>query len=105
MRACITLATDEHVTPQPKFYIRSLSMAQQIELGEQIDQMHSPEVVASKSLKELFQDAIALAEKYIDKWENLPDDFTFWNLKYHEVRELLSKVAYGQSLNFEEKKS
>ena len=105
MRAAISLRIDEHDDPRPTFYARALSMDEQIALGNKIDEMHSPEVVANKTLSQLFDDAIQLLERYIDDWDNLPDDFSLRNLTYHEVRELLSKVAYGQSLNFEEKKS
>lgn len=104
MRARIYLRSDENDDPRPEFFTRALTLDEQIELSNVIDEMHAPAAIASKTTEQLCNEAVELLSKYVDGWENLPDGFTLRKLSYHEIRQLLTRVLFGQGMEFEEKK-
>lgn len=100
VRVALVLDIDQKDDPKPTFFAKALTKAEQIELGELIDRLHE----GVETTEQLLAKAYQLLDRYIDCWENLPDDFSLENLVYAEVRELLRKLQFGQSLTFEEKK-
>ena len=102
MRAKIWLDVDEHDEPRPVFYSRALTLEQQIELSDAIDALHQD--LEGITNREFFERGLRLLGESIDSWEHMPEGFELRLLSYSEIRELLRKVAYAQSLTFAEKK-
>lgn len=92
------------IESRPKFFVKSLSMRQQSELSDEID-----EAGRKPTTNEIFEANCQLAMKYITGWENM-GSFAYGCdlqefLSYHEVRELLRLTMANQYVAHEEKKS
>lgn len=93
------------VEDRPIFFVRSLSMRQQEEISEAIDEANNRDTT-----KELFDSNCGLLSKHITGWQNMGDmkygehhlkDF----LSFAEARELLRSIMRNQYLQLDEKKS
>lgn len=102
LRVPVWLRIDEKVEPRPQFWSRVLTMAEAVELGGAIDDMH--EDVEGLTTRQLFDRGQELLKQYVDGWEHLPEDFTLDQLMYSELRELLIAISAHQWLEKIEKK-
>lgn len=90
---------------RPTFYVRSLSMRQQLALAEQLDDALKPE-----KAKDLFDRNCELLSSHITRWENM-GGFVYGQcelqdvLGFEEARELLRKVQTNSHVSVDEKKS
>jgi hypothetical protein len=105
-KLAIWLSSDEPtpIDERPKFFVRSLSMRQQSELSDEIDEAN-----AKPTTQGIFDANCVLVSKHLIGWECM-GSFEFGCdlqelLSYSEVRELLRKVMANSFIAIEEKKS
>jgi hypothetical protein len=96
---------DKPVEERPIFFVRSLSMRQQEEISDAIEEAMKPD-----DTKDIFNANCDLLSKHITGWQNMGDfnhgehhlkDF----LSFLEARELLRSIMRNQYLQLDEKKS
>jgi hypothetical protein len=96
---------DKPESERPMFFVRSLSMRQQEEISDAIEEAMKPD-----DTREIFDANCDLLAKHITGWQNMGDfkhgehhlkDF----LSFLEARELLRAIMRNQYLQLDEKKS
>ena len=105
-KLAIWLESDEQtpIESRPKFFVQSLSMRQQSELSDEIDEAN-----AKPTTQAIFDANCTLVSKHLVGWECM-GSFAFGCdlqelLSYGEVRELLRKVMANAFVAIDEKKS
>jgi hypothetical protein len=103
----IVLATDmsKPAESRPTFFVRALSMRDQLKLGEEIDSVYD----GLKTLDAIYTATCDLLSKYMTGWKNMgqyvyPCDMQTF-LHHSEAKELLDKLMLMQHVSLEEKKS
>lgn len=96
---------DKPAATRPTFWVKSMSMRQQLDFAEQIDAANDYD-----NTKELFDRNCELIESKIVRWDNM-GGFVLGEcdlrdvLSYNEARELLRKIQANAHVSIEEKKS
>jgi len=96
---------DKPVEIRPAFIVKTQSMRGQREILNTIDRLKQDD---STTIDEIFDATLKQLQRVVIGWKNIDKQFSAEALEelltFGESRELLSKVAYNQRMDIDEKK-